>query len=260
MKWKLRVALATIVMLCGIAGPLAAGPLDNAVAAYKRGDFVSAFQLFRLLAEQGNATAQYSLGLMYSKGELTTSTAYDPDRPLVPSHQDYIEAVKWFRLAAEQGHAHSQSALGRMHYTGHGVTKSHREALHWFRKSAKQGDGQAQYHLGFIYKNGHGVLQDYAGALKWLQLAAEQGVGDAQYILGVMYHNVRGVPQDLIQAHMWYNLSAANDSKPPWSRHRDWGPDEAAEARDLVASMMTPAQIAEAQRLAREWKPEGQPE
>ena len=65
----------------------------------------------------------------------------------------------------------------------------------------------------------------------------------AQFSLGVMYSKGRGVPQDYVQAHMWVNLAAAQ------------GIEDARELRDILAELMTPAQIAEAQRLAREWKP-----
>ncbi len=60
-----------------------------------------------------------------------------------------------------------------------------------------------------------------------------------------MYHNGRGVTQDYVQAHMWFNLAAARGLKFPEKR------------RDRLAKKMTPAQIAEAQKLAREWKPKG---
>ena len=58
-----------------------------------------------------------------------------------------------------------------------------------------------------------------------------------------MYDNGEGVPQDYVTAHMWFNLAAASGNK------------DAVKARDIVAAQMTPAQIAEAQKLAREWKP-----
>jgi TPR repeat protein len=80
-------------------------------------------------------------------------------------------------------------------------------------------------------------------AVFWFSQAAEQGDVLAFAKLGWMYAEGRGVRQDFIQAHMWYNLSAAQ------------GEPRAAEARDALATQMTPAQIAEAQRLAREWKP-----
>jgi TPR repeat protein len=84
---------------------------------------------------------------------------------------------------------------------------------------------------------------DYATALLLLRPLAEQGEVHAQFILGYMNANGHGVPQDFVKAHMWFNLSAAQ------------GEAEAAENRDIVAAKMTPAQIAEAQKLAREWKP-----
>ena len=94
---------------------------------------------------------------------------------------------------------------------------------------------------------GQGVPQDYAAAVKWNRLAAEQGDAEAQHNLGVSYHRGEGVPQDYVQAHMWFNLAA---SRAPASER-----DEAIKMRNVAASNMTPAQIAEAQKLAREWKP-----
>jgi hypothetical protein len=77
--------------------------------------------------------------------------------------------------------------------------------------------------------------------VRWYRLAAEQGHVYAQSNLGVMYRHGYGVPQDYVLAHMWANLAAAQ------------GNEEAVEGRDLVARRMTPAQIAKAQRMAREW-------
>ena len=88
---------------------------------------------------------------------------------------------------------------------------------------------------------GRGVPQDYAEAVKWYRLAAEQGNATAQNNLGFMHYEGRGVPQDDVQAHMWFNLAAAQ------------GNDNAVANRDIAAKKMTPAQIAEAQQLAREW-------
>ena len=85
--------------------------------------------------------------------------------------------------------------------------------------------------------------RDYTTAVRLNRPLAEQGDANAQYNLGVFYDNGLGVPQDKVRAYMWFNLSAAQ------------GRDGAAAFRDLIARRMTPAQIAEAQRLAREWKP-----
>ncbi len=121
-------------------------------------------------------------------------------------------------------------------------------ALLEFRLLANLGDDDAQYNLGLMYDKGQGVPQDYAEAMKWYRKAAAQGDAKAQTNLGVMYSKGQGVPQDYVQAHMWYNL-AASRLPPGTDRAR------AVKNRDIVAAKMTPAQIAEAQRLAREWNP-----
>ena len=121
-------------------------------------------------------------------------------------------------------------------------------ALREWRPLTEQGYADAQFNLGVMYDEGRGVPQDDAEAVKWYRKAAEQGDAGAQYNLGVMYGNGLGVPQDYAQAHMWYNLAA---SRFPPGEDRD----KAVKNRDIVAKRMTPAQIAEAQKLARKWKP-----
>ena len=124
------------------------------------------------------------------------------------------------------------------------------EAARWCRLGAEQGDHKAQFMLGGLYANGKGVPQDHAEAAKWWSLAAEQGAAPAQNNLASAYALGEGVPQDYVLAHMWYNLAS---SRFPASAG-NWR-SSAARLRDLTAARMTPAQIAEAQKLAREWKP-----
>ena len=112
-----------------------------------------------------------------------------------------------------------------------------------YRVAADQGNAEAQSSLGAMYTQGKGVPQDYSEAMKWMRLAADQGIAPAQFNLGIMYAKGQGVPQDYVLAHMWFNLSAAQ------------GDETAVKNRDIVAGKMTPEQLAEAQRLAREWKP-----
>ncbi len=121
-------------------------------------------------------------------------------------------------------------------------------ALREWRPLAEQGYASAQNNLGLIHEKGQGVPQDYAKAVRWYRKAAEQEYAKAQFNLGFMYGNGLGVPQDYAQAHMWYNL-AASKFRPGKDR------DRAVKNRDFVAKMLTPAQISEAQRLAREWRP-----
>ena len=116
-------------------------------------------------------------------------------------------------------------------------------ALRLWRPLADQGNPYAQYKIGLTYDVGVGAPQDFTEAAKWYLMAADQGHAGAQFNLGLLYANGRGVEQDFIQAHMWFNLAAAG-SEPAAQRERD-----------LVAKKMTRFQIAEAIRLAREWKP-----
>ena len=118
-------------------------------------------------------------------------------------------------------------------------------ALRVFRQLADQGEAEAQNILGIMYDQGQGVTQDYTEGTRWYRKAAEQGNTNAQYNLGIMYDNGRGVAQDYVQAHMWFNLAAAKGGAFHMAM------------RDRLAEKMTPAQIAEPQRLAREWKPKG---
>ena len=115
--------------------------------------------------------------------------------------------------------------------------------LQKLRPLAEQGDANAQYDLGVMYRTGEGVLQDDTEAVRWYRLAAEQGDAGAQNNLALMYFNGRGVPKDYVQARMWATLATAQ------------GNEQARKAVDLLDEMLTPAQRADAQRLAREWKP-----
>ena len=171
--------------------------LDRASDAYDVGDYATAYTHYKALAEQGNAIAQFNLGIMYKKG--------------------------------------------------YGVPKNNTNAVGWFRKAADQGDAIAQYQLGKMYLSGHGVLQNYVEALKWIQGSAELGYPKAQYHTGVMYKLGQGVSENKVLAYMWFSVAISRTYYPENRK--------AAVARHAVAAKMTPAEIAEAQRLAQGWKP-----
>ena len=119
-------------------------------------------------------------------------------------------------------------------------------ALKKFRPLGERGDPAAQFLLGEMYGHGKGVPQDYSVAMKWYRLAANQGLADAQYTLGLWYVlGEKGGPQDYVLAHMWLTLAAHE------------GEQGAFKPKDILENKMTPDQLAEAQRLAREWKPKG---
>jgi len=161
---------------------------------------------------------------------------------------DYATALSEFRPLAEQGNSEAQFKLGLMYSKGEGVPQDYAEEVRWYRKAAKQGNASAQLNLGAMYAMGDHVPQDYAEGVRWYRIAAEQGLPEAQFNLGNMYVAGLGVPQDYVQAHMWLNLAA---SSFPTGETRDL----IGMRRDIVAKRMTQAQISEAQKLAREWKP-----
>jgi TPR repeat protein len=190
----------------------------------------AAFTATMALAEQGSATAQYNLGLMYDNG--------------MGVAQDYAAAASWYLKAAEQGNAAAQHNLGLMYAQGQGVAQNFTAAVSWYRKAAEQGNGSAQSTLGVMYENGLGVPQDYAAAVNWYRKAADQGYSRAQNDLGEMYRKGQGISQDYVQAYMWHSIAAAGDVPEAFS----------AKQRNFVATKMQPAQIAEAQRLASAWR------
>lgn len=154
------------------------------------------------------------------------------------------------RKLAEQGNVNAQARLGHMYASGEGTKQDWDEAVKWYRLAAEQGNAEAQNNLGDMYYSSRGLPQDDTEAVKWYRLAAEQGNARAQNSLGLKYEFGYGVPQDYVTAHKWFNLAAANaSSSDPGIR------ELAILNRDIVAKKMTPDQIAEAQKLAREWKP-----
>ena len=119
--------------------------------------------------------------------------------------------------------------------------KDYQTAIKLWKPLAEQGDAKAQYNLGVLDAKGRGVPQNYAKAVKWFYKAAEQGYAKAQYNLGVMYKKGLGVRKDYAQAHMWFHLAAIR------------GDANAIKSVDRLSKLMTPAQVAKAQKLANEW-------
>jgi hypothetical protein len=153
--------------------------------------------------------------------------------------QSDTEVLRLCRPRAENGDASAQYAIGFMYAQGRGVPQDNAEAIKWFRMAADQGYAHAQNSLGVRLEE----AQDYVEAAKWYRKAADQGEAGAQHNLGAMYDRGQGVPQDYVIAHMWLNLAAAQ------------GSEAARRHRDELAAKMIPDQIAQAQRLAREWRP-----
>ncbi|MCK1541848.1 sel1 repeat family protein [Bradyrhizobium sp. 179] len=198
---RATVTAVALALLTPFAGLALAGRVEDADAAYARGDYATALAFYRPLAESGAYSAQFVLAGMYE--------------------------------------------------TGRGVPQSDVEAARWYRRSAEQGFGFAQFNLAMMYSKGKGVVRDDAESAKWMRLAGEQGHVYAQTVPGGLYASGTGVPQDYVEAYKWYNLAASRSTTDANKQNQD----NATQMRDLVAARMTPEQIAEAQRLSRDWKP-----
>jgi len=142
---------------------------------------------------------------------------------------------------AKNGDARALCDMGYMYLNGQGVPKDDVEAIKWFRLAADQGDAFAQYTIGKCYHSGEGVPRDHVEAIKWFRLATQQGDPNAQAMMGFMYQFGQGVRQDYIEAYKWFNLAASN------------GLNQAGDLRDDIAKSMGRDQIAEAQKLSKEW-------
>jgi uncharacterized protein len=164
---------------------------------------------------------------------------------------DYATALRLWRPLAEQGDVVAQFNIGIAYLNGYGVPKDGAEAERWLRKAASQGYANAQNTLGNMYspKNAAEGGRDperAAQAANWYSRAANQGLAIAQNSLGLMYESGIGVPQNYVEAYKWYSLSAQQSTEAK---------QIAIENRDAVAAKMTQRQVSDAQRMAREWKP-----
>ncbi len=211
-------------------------PYGYAHQAEKNGDYPEALKIYKWLAET-NSYAAFMIGIYYYEG-----------RPGVL--QDYRAALQWFTKAAN--FRFDKLKRPTIPTSLSGEKKKEAERLQaGIEESTRQeymlGVPLADEWIGRMYYLGRGVPQDYVLAAKWFREAAEHGNAESQVLLGGMYMNGQGVPQDYVMAHMWFNLASAGLTGE--------ARDAAANARDQIASLITPSQVAEAQRLAREWRP-----
>lgn len=133
--------------------------------------------------------------------------------------------------------------IGSMYLFGWSVRRDETKAFRWLCKAGELGHSSAQHLLGRLYAQGKGVASDVAESRRWYLRAANQGNADAQYELGIASSQGCGVTKDAVEAYKWCNLSAAT------------GHEAAGKLRTDLESGMTQEQVAEAQKLSREFKP-----
>src|SRR6187549_13512 len=104
-----------------LSRPLIAGPLEDGQAAFARADYATALQKWKLLAERGNAVAQFRLGLMYAEGRGVS--------------QNDAEALKWYGWAASLGYVPAQLSLALMYDKGPDAIRHQSRAMKWYRRA-----------------------------------------------------------------------------------------------------------------------------
>ncbi|KAA8497520.1 Secretory immunoglobulin A-binding protein EsiB [Porphyridium purpureum] len=177
--------------------------------AYQKGecglesDHFKAFDWFLKAAQQGNAEAQYCVGMAFEEGR--------------GAEKNPKAAVEWYRKAAKQDHAGAlfEMAVNYMNETG-GLKYDTEKGIVCTRKAAKLGNHQAQFNLGvMLYHGKGGVPLDEAKAVYWIRKSADQGYDLAQTLLGLLYyHGEASLPEDTRIAAFWLYKAA----------DQGWGP------------------------------------
>jgi TPR repeat protein len=251
-----------LIILLLLTSPLLAD-FKAGLEAFDRNDFTTAYNEWLPIAQNGDANAQFNIGLLYAMGKGVS--------------QDAAKAAEWYRKAAEQGVAAAEYNLGVMYANGDGVTRDVHEAVKWLqkaadagipmgrdelanlygssavanyaksleghRKSAEGGNPTAQFDLALMYDLGRGTQRDYAQAMKWYRAAADQGYAPAMTNIGILYYNQEGVRRDMVQAYAWFvRAQLAHDPR-------------AAELVQMAMDKMKGDQIRKGEAMAADWHP-----
>lgn len=156
---RLKLSRCLLMLTVGLTTSVFAESYDSGFEALQANQQKTALEIWSPLADQGNADAQFGMGVLYySGGEIK---------------QNPTLAVEWFRKAAEQGHAGAQFNLGNEYKRGAGLPQDDSKAAYWWKKAAQKGLLQAQYNLGMAHYFGSGIKQDRTKAMFWFKMAAD---------------------------------------------------------------------------------------
>lgn len=182
------------------------------------------FKAMVALASQGDAEAQYHVGMMYNNG--------------IGTQRDTRQAFEWFQKAAASNDPLGAYKLG-CYYDGQGegvVASDSNEALKYKLVAAKAGYALAQHDVAQLYGR-----QDNADeAVKWWKMAGDQGYPRALYNLSGSYFQGKGAPKDLSLAYAYFKLSKV----PPKNKVNE------------MAAILSKPELEKAEKLVSEWKPQ----
>ena len=141
--------MASAFALYLLAQPVTAGPLEDGLTAYSRGDYVAALQILRPLAEHGNAVAQVKLGYMYLTGNGVS--------------RDRSAAIKWWALGSgEAADGRAAFSVAEAYFKGKdGVEQDYTTAMRYYRIAASQGSAGARNKLNNMYVDSKGIGHRY---------------------------------------------------------------------------------------------------
>ncbi|RYY73743.1 MAG: sel1 repeat family protein [Gammaproteobacteria bacterium] len=258
----MRNYLAVLILLLSSLPTFAS--MEEALDAYKKGNYGAAIQELNRLGEAGDVFAQIMLGALYNKGGAVV-------------HDDKI-AASWFEKAANQENTEAQYQLGYL-YENSDLPKDYATAASWYHKAAQRGSAKAQFRLGVFYSGGLGVTKNMNESILWLGKAALQENTDAQFMLGLMYYLGKTVPKNKELAKGWLTKAASQNHSDAllllagMYKKGEAGPKdpilayslsslavvnrielkkEADEMRDDLISELTPEQIVNGDKLAAE--------
>ena len=197
----MRVFLLASALSCAVAahavGPSSASRIEEAVAAYARGELATARAAFARLGREGIAAADYNLAVMHLRIEIPNASA--------------AEALRLMTRAAEAGFVTGLYGLAQLHELGQaGLPVDLVQANRWYLRAAEAGSVDAQVAIGTAHYLGRGAPKDPSRAARWFRLAAQGGDVGAMYLYASMVEAGDGVDRDLHEARYWYGAAARN--------------------------------------------------
>jgi len=268
---KIIKSILLFFLLVCFASCTKGNEMEDALEAYQKRDYQTAYEIYLLHALRGNPSAQNQLGMMhywgqgmphsYSEAASWLKLAAEQGNMsaaywLGAIYRDekggmlnYPEAVKWWRMAVEQGKG-LPDKLGELYEKGLGAPQDFKEALRLYRIGAERYDRIAFVHLGRMYEKGQGVPQDYRKAMEWYRKGGTARIPFAHQNVARMYEEGLGVPKDLVEAYSWYSIAINHRSSlGPFDR------EGIRKSLDRVKSQLTAAQRSQAKAKAARWGP-----